>query len=73
MNKIYIKNHRPEHGAGFWIYRGYASAWEHKGYSVSFFDNLEDIKDENYLIMTTDASVTEDNISIICDSKKTFL
>jgi len=70
---MYIKNHPPEYGAGFWIYRGYASAWEQKNYQVSFFDSLDEVDDQDYLVMTTDASVNEKNIHVIENSYKTFL
>lgn len=73
MKKIYIKRHPPEYGAGFWIYRGYASAWENEGYKVYFFDTLEEVNDNDYLVMTTDASVTDKNIRVIEKSNKTFL
>ena len=41
--KAYIKNH--ESFAGHWIYnKGYASAWESKGYDVVLYNSLSKIK-----------------------------
>tara|TARA_R100000008_G_scaffold76809_1_gene56886 strand:+ start:526 stop:1440 length:915 start_codon:yes stop_codon:yes gene_type:complete len=73
MKKMYIKNHPPESGAGFWIYRGYAAAWENIGYQIEFFDNLEEINEKDYYIMTTDGSVTANNLPVIERSIKTYL
>lgn len=73
MSKIYIKNHPPEYGAGFWIYRGYAAAWQDKGYEVEFFDKISDINDSNYSIMTTDGSVGHDSLDVISKANKTYL
>jgi hypothetical protein len=73
MKKMYIKSHPPQHGAGYWIYRGYASAWEWLGYEVKYFDNLEEIKDDNYHIMTTDGTVSTDNLKILEKAKRVYL
>jgi hypothetical protein len=73
MKKIYIKNHPPSHGAGFWIYRGYESAWKSLGYEVEFFDNLEEIRDEGCDIMTTDATANLSNIDILKKANRVYL
>jgi spore maturation protein CgeB len=73
MKKMYIKNHPPEYGAGFWIYRGYAAAWKNIGYQVEFFDNLEEINEKDYYIMTTDGTITANNLPVIERSIKTYL
>lgn len=72
MKKIYIKKH--PHNANKWIYDGYASAWQHCGFDVAFFDSYEDIQDNNYYLMTTDWTITNDNsLNVIKKSIKTFL
>ena len=55
MKKIYIKRH--DQFANKHIYKGYASAWEHFGYEVCFFNDLLEIDDINYEIMCGCADV----------------
>ena len=70
--KIYIKKH--EAHAGKWIYDGYAKAWNFLGHEVDFYNELEDIKDNNdFYLMTLDSCIREENLSIIDNAKKTFL
>lgn len=69
---IYIQNHSD--GAGHWIYKGYAKAWENKGYKPVFIDFLSQINmEENYMLMITNSMVTEENIKYIAKSKNCFL
>ena len=41
--KVYIKQHEDVGGAGAWIYRGYATAWESLGYEVIHYNSLKEI------------------------------
>ncbi len=43
--KVFIKRHIAH--AGFYIYRGYKSAWEEMGYTVEFYDKIDDLRDES--------------------------
>jgi spore maturation protein CgeB len=54
--KVYIKNHA--FGAGKWIYKGYANAWESLGHQVEYYDKLLDIKDEDYYLMVIDGDIS---------------
>ena len=70
--KVYIKNH--ESFAGHWIYnKGYASAWESKGYDVVLYNSLSEINDSDYYLMAIDGDVNLKNLNAIERAKKTFL
>jgi len=70
--KVFIKNH--EYHAGYWIYNGYFNAWKSLGYDVSFYTNLNELKNEkNYYLMSIDYELSVENIDVLNNSIKTFL
>ena len=69
---IYIQNHAS--GAGHWIYKGYAKAWQKKGYTPIFIDFLSQINiEEEYMLMITNSMITEDTMKYVEKSKNCFL
>jgi len=83
--KVYMVSY-PDH-AGHWIYKGYAAAWRKLGYdvikvrqdrSVDYTFNMPmpvsfEYLEEDYIIMTIDALVTERSLEAISKSYKTFV
>ena len=69
--KVYIKDHCSN--AGKWIYRGYFSAWNFLKYEPVFYNNLKIIKEQEYMIMSTDSSLSVEDLDIIGRSKKSFI
>ena len=69
--KIYIKDH-PSH-AGKWIYRGYFSAWSFLKYEPVFYNSLDIVEEQSYMIMSTDSSVSLEDLDTISKSEKSFI
>ncbi len=72
--RVFIKRH--PHHAGKWIYRGYASAWQHLGYDVVLYDFLSEILErdtkESYLMTLDSCILDEGDIDKISHFEKTF-
>lgn len=70
-NTVYIKHHNS--GAGKWIYEGFARAWMSLGYNIKFFDNILTVGSDAKYVMTTEADLTPDGISILGIAEKSFV
>lgn len=72
MSLIYIKRH--SHNANRWIYEGYFKAWKNLGFFPIYFEKYEEIKEKDYLLMTTDWTIKTDyDLEKIAQSKKSFV
>jgi hypothetical protein len=75
MKQIFIRNH-PAH-AGYWIYRGYAKAWESLGYKVQFYDNIVDIpkmaNGEEYEVMCVDYYLSDQHRSVLENANRVYM
>jgi len=72
--KVFIKKHWS--GAGKWIYEGYKRAWERLGYSVVYYNSLDEIngRKNKYYVMALGGDVNSDlALQKIKESQKTFL
>jgi spore maturation protein CgeB len=70
--RVYIKDH--PFAAGKWIYRGYKSAWESLGHEAVLYNNLSDIKDEDYQIMAIDHDIrSEEHVKILENASRAYL
>lgn len=73
VKEVYIPMHLG--GAMKWIYEGYFRAWRSLGYESIFYDQLDEISPKSdYYIMAIDPHIrNEDHLSILKNSRKTFL
>lgn len=74
--KVYIKKPSIQ-GAWLWILDGFKNAWKHKGYDTYYFNNLEELKDNNnniIMIFDWDLNLKSDlYLKIFENSYKTYL
>jgi len=74
MKQIFIRNH-PAH-AGYWIYRGYAKAWESLGYQTHFYDDVNEIVEKangkDYDIMGVDYYLTPRHYDIVKKANRAY-
>lgn len=74
IKNIFIKNHKQH--AGKWIYKGYENAWLSYGYSVRFYDRIDEILEfqDEYSIMAIDSDIISDAaIKVLSHSKRAYL
>lgn len=67
---VYIKHH--PHGAGKWIYEGFARAWKSLGFNVLSFSDILQIKSGARFIMTTESDI-ERGTEVLKDFEKSFV
>ena len=74
--KVYIKKPSIQ-GAWLWILEGFKNAWQYKGYDTYYFDNLDELEnDNNNIIMIFDWDLHLKNdlhLKIFQNSYKTYL
>jgi len=61
--KVYVKKYHSH--AGKWIYDGYRLAWENLGFETHTYEDLSEIKDENYYLMAIDADINLFNFEVL--------
>lgn len=69
--RTYIKEHL--FGAGKWIYRGYKSAWEQKGFNAEYYTELAEIDGDEYILMTVDSDIDLYNLKYVEKAQKAFV
>ena len=75
MKQIFIRNH-PSH-AGYWIYRGYAKAWEALGYKTQFYDNIAEVpkmaNGEEYDVMGVDYYLSDQHYPVLEKANRVYM
>ena len=80
--KVYVPHH--EGGAGLWIYRGYAAAWDAAGFDVEYYTAPTDVNSivngsdipEKYFVMATEGSLNytdPDTYKFLSNSEHTWM
>lgn len=71
--RVFIKKH--DFNAGFWIYQGYKKAWESLGFDAYYYENLNQLKNEEnfYLMAMANDIKSEEELRVLSKSLKTFL